>query len=482
MKVSTERIENSQIVLQVEADPDELERSMEGAYHSLVTRAEVPGFRRGKAPREMLERHIGRETLFGEALDRLIPQLLSQAIEDHGIEAIARPDIEITQTDPVTFKATVSVPPTVELGNYKEINIAPEPVEVGDEEVNKVFDQLRYQHAIWEPVERPVKSSDLVTIDVTGNVEENTLLDRKDLQFQVLQGLPFPVPGFAENIEGLEKGQDKEFSISLPADYEVSELAGKECQFKVRVSEIKEIKLPELNDEFVRSIGQGIETLDALTENITSNLRVMSEEGAKRRHEEKIIDTLSEISRVEFPPVIVEQEIDRLIAAHERELTQNKMSLEDYLKSREKSKEELREELRPLAIRQVTGSLVLSKVTEAEEITVTDKEIDEEVAEMVQGAGEQVEEVRKILQNEATRKSLKNVLITRKTIKRLVEIASGGEESTAETGTLESASDEDEVIAQTDVAEATSDEDEAIAQAGMAESTSGEDEATAEKG
>ena len=115
MKVSTERIENSQIVLEVEADPDELERSMEGAYHSLVNRAEVPGFRRGKAPREMLERHIGREALFGEALDRLIPKLLSQAIEDQGIEAIARPEIEITQTDPVTFKATVSVPPTVEL-------------------------------------------------------------------------------------------------------------------------------------------------------------------------------------------------------------------------------------------------------------------------------------------------------------------------------------------------------------------------------
>ncbi len=482
MKVSTERIENSQIVLEVEADPDELERSMEGAYHSLVNRAEVPGFRRGKAPREMLERHIGREALLGEALDRLIPQLLSQAIEDQGIETIARPDIEITQTDPVTFKATVSLLPTVELGNYHEISIAPEPVEVAEEEVNKVFDQLRYQHAIWEPVERPVKSGDLVTIDVTGNVEENTLLDRKDLQFQVLQGLPFPVPGFAENIEGLEKDQDKEFSISLPADYEVSELAGKECLFKVRVSEIKEIKLPELNDEFVISIGQGFETVDALTENITSNLHTMSEEGSRRRHEEKIINTLAEISRVEFPPVLVEREIDRLIAAHERELSQNKMSLEDYLKSREKSKEELREELRPMAIRQVTGSLVLSKVTEAEEITVAEKEIDEEVEEMVKGAGEQEEEARKILQNKATRKSLENVLITRKTIKRLVEIASGREEATAETGTAESTSSEDEATAETATAKSTSGEDEATAETATAESTSGEDEATAEKG
>jgi trigger factor len=199
----------------------------------------------------------------------------------------------------------------------------------------------------------------------------------------------------------------------------------------------------------------------------------MSEEGARRSHEEKIINAVAEISRVEFPPVLVEHEIDRLISAHERELSQNKMSLEDYLKSREKSKEELREELRPLAIRQVTGSLVLSKVTEAEEITVTEKEIDEEVEEMVRGAGEQGEEARKILQNEATRKSLENVLITRKTIKRLVEIASG---------TTESTSGENEAIAQTATTQSTSGGDEATAETATAESTSGEDEATAEKG
>jgi len=427
------------MVLEVEAEPDEVERSLEGAYRRLVGRAEVPGFRRGKAPREMLERYIGREAFLGEALERLIPQLLSQAIEEQGIEAIAQPEVKITQTDPVTFKATVPVRPTVELGEYLELSIAPEPVEVAEEEVTKVIEQLRYQHAPWEPVARPVKFGDMVTIDVAGSVEGKPLLDRKDLPFQVLQSLSFPVPGFAETLEGLEKGQDKEFSISLPDDYGASELAGKECHFKVRVSEIKEKKLPELNDEFAKSIGQGFETLGELTDSVTLNLRLISEGRARRRHEEKVIDAVVELSRVEFPPVLVEQEIDRLIAAQEKELEQNRMNLEDYLRSKSKSKEELRDELRPLASRQVTCSLVVNKVAEAEKITVTGEEIDEEVAMMVRGAGEQGEEMRKLFQSEAARQSLERVLVGTKTVKRLVDIASGAAESAS--GDAESTSE-----------------------------------------
>lgn len=430
MKVSTGRIENSQMVLEVEAEPEEMARSLEEAYHRLVRRVEVPGFRRGKAPREMLESHIGREALLEEALERLVPQLLNRAIAEQGIEAIAPPEVEITQTDPVTFNATVPVRPTVELGNYRELSIVPEPVAVAEEEVNKVIEQVRYQHAPWEPVARPIRFGDLVTIDVAGSVEGKPLLDRNDMQFQVLQGLPFPVPGFAEKLEGLEKGQDKEFSISLPADYGASELAGKECLFKVRVNEIKEKKLPELNDEFAKSIGEGFETLDSLTERVVSNLRLMSEEGARRRHEEKVIDAVVELSSVEFPPILVEHGIDRLIAAQERELRESKISLEDYLRNRRKSKEELREELRPLASRQVAQSLVLTKVAEAEEIAVTDEEIDGEVETMAQGAGEQGEELRKFFNSPAARQSLEKALVTRKTVTRLVEIASGEAEST----------------------------------------------------
>jgi len=418
------------MVLEVEAEPEEVEHSLEQAYHRLVKRVEVPGFRRGKAPRDMLENYLGRGALLENALDKLVPQLLSRAIEEQGLDVVAQPEIEITKADPVTFKATVPLRPTVKLGSYRELDIAPETVTSSEEDVNRVIEQTRYRQAPWEPVERPVKFGDLVIIDVMGSVEGKPLLDRKDLEFQVQQGLPFPVPGFAEKLEGVEQGQDMEFSISLPSDYGVSELAGKECYFKVRVSEIKEKKLPELNDEFARSIGQGFETLDALTDSVTENIRLVAEQSARRRYEEKVIDAVVEGSHVEFPPIFVEQEIDRFIAEQERDLSQNRMSLEDYLRITKKSMEDFREELRPVASGQVARSIVVSKVAESEDISVSGEEIDGEVAEMVKGAGEQGEALGKFFQSAEARQSLERMLVTRKTIERLVEIASGGAEST----------------------------------------------------
>jgi len=429
MKVSTERIENSQVVLEVEAQPEEVERSLEDAYRRLVKRTDVPGFRRGKAPRAMLERYIGREALLEEALDRLVPQLLSQAIEEQGIDAIAQPGVEITQTDPVTFKATVPVRPTVELGNYRESSIAPEPAEVAEDEVNRAVEQLRYRHAPWEPVDRPIKFGDLVTIDAVGTVDEKNVLDRKDLQFEVVEGLPFPLPGFAEELKGIEKGKEKEFTISFPADYGTRELAGKECLFKVLVSEVKEQKLPELNDEFAKSIGEGFETLSALRERVASNLRLMAEDRARRQHEEKVIDALVELAKADFPPILVERGIDHLIAEQEREFRQNRVSLEEHLRSRRKTEEELREELRPLARRRVTESLVLAKVAEEEKIEVSEEEIDGEIEAMAQGAGERGEELKKQLNSPPSRQSVKELILTTKTVKTLVEIASGKAES-----------------------------------------------------
>lgn len=420
MKVSSERIENSQVVLKVEAEPEEVERSLEEAYRHLVKRADVPGFRRGKAPRAMLERYLGKEALLGEAVERLVPQLYSRAVEEQGIDAIAQPEIEITQTDPVIFKATVPLRPTVELGNHRQIRVDPEPVEVAEEEMEKAIEQVRYQHAPWQPVERPIQFGDLVTIDVKGSLEDGSLLDRKDLQYQVLKALPFPVPGFSEQLEGLDKGEEKEFTISFPADYEISHLAGKEYPFRVVVSEIKEKKLPEVNDEFAKSVGEGFEDLESLRQRIASALKDLAEEKERRRFEEKVIDAVVELSKVDFPPVLVEREIDRLIRETEA-------SLEEGIRSRGRSEEELREELRPLATRRATIYLVLGKVAEEEKIEVAEAEIEEEVEAIAQSAGERGEEIRSMFNSTTGRQSLKEALLTRKTVKRLLEIASGEE-------------------------------------------------------
>ena len=420
MKLTSERTENSQVVLTIEAESEETKLALEETYRRLAKGTDVPGFRRGKAPQAMLERYLGKEALVDEAVQDLVPQLYRRAIEEQGIDAIAEPEIEITQSDPLIFKATVPLRPTVELGDYRQIRVDSDPVEVAEGEVDKVIEQIRHQQALWQPVERPVQFGDLATIDVEGRVDDEPALDRKEVQYQVVKESPFPVPGFWQQLEGLEKGQEKEFSLSFPEDYEPGQLAGKEYWFKVRVSEIKEEKLPELDDEFAKSLGQGFETLEALRQRVASNLRAMAEEGVRRRLEEKAIQALVERSKVDFPPVLVEHEIDRLIREREK-------SLEEGIKDRGRSEEELREELRPLAINRITRALVLGKVAEEEKIEITEAELDEEVEAMAQGAGERGEELKRLFGSAAARQSLEEALLTRKTSKRLAEIAQGGE-------------------------------------------------------
>lgn len=424
MKLSSEKIENSQVVLNIEAEPEEVELALEESYRHLAKSTDIPGFRRGKAPRAMLERYLGREVLLEEATEHLVPQLLGRALEEQGIDAIAEPEIEITQNDPLIFKSTISVRPTVELGDYRQIRVDPEPVEVTDEEVDKAMEQIRYQQAPWQPAERPVQFDDLVTIDVEGSVDDKPALDRKELQYQMLKESPFPVPGFWEQLEGLEKGQEKEFTLSFPDDYELNQFAGKECQFKVLVSEIKEKSLPELDDEFAKSLGQGFETLESLRQRVASNLKAMAEENERRRLEEKAIEALVEQSKVDFPPVLVEHEIDRLIKEREA-------SLEGRIQDRGKSVEELKEALRPLAVNRIKHALILGKVAEEEKIEVAEAEVEEEIETMAQGAGERGEELRKAFSSAAARQSIEEVLLTRKTLKRLTEIAGEGETESA---------------------------------------------------
>ena len=427
MKAKAEKIENSQVVLEVEVDPEEEENSLEEAYRRLVKKAEIPGFRKGKAPRAMFERFIGRDVLLQEAMERLVPQLLARAIEEQELEPIDQPEVEIIQTDPVVFKATVPLSPTVELGEYKEIRIPREPVEVADEDVDRVIERLREEQAPWAPVERPVQLGDLVVMDVEGKIGEETLDKREGIQYQVFADFAFPVPGFSEKLVGVEKGKEAEFTISFPADHERDELAGNECWFKVLIGEIKEKKLPELDDEFAKSVGEEFDSLDALRERIAANLRGMAEEQATRGYEEQVIDAVVDQANVEFPPVLIERDIDGMIGEQERELRANRMSLEDYLARTQMSPEQLREELRPLATKRVTRSLVLSKVMEDEAIEVADQELDGEVETMAQAAGDKADELRQFFKSPVGRQSLERTLLTRNTVRRLVEMA--GEEA-----------------------------------------------------
>jgi len=426
VKVTNEKIENSQAFLTIEMEPDEVEESLERSYQRLVKKARIPGFRKGKAPRAVLEHNIGKESLLEDALNNLLPQACEKAIKEQAIEAFAQPQIEIAQTDPVVFKAIVPLKPEVKLGDYHHIQVTPEPVEVTDSDVSAVIEQLRHQQAIWESVERPVNFGDLVVLEIESGIEDKPFINQKGAQYQVLHDLSFPVPGFAEQLAGMKKDEEKEFKLQLPSDYPRDELAGKEPWFKVKVTEVKQEILPELNDEFARELNPDFKTLDSLREQALSDLKLRAEEKARIDFEERVIDAVVDLTELEFPPILVEVEINRIL---NQRFQRGYQELEEYLRSINKTEEEIREEIRPVATRRVTQSLVLGQVVEEEKIKVSDSEIDTEIENMTKSTTEDKDKLEKVLNTPQYRESIEQTLIARKTIQQLVEIAKGPKET-----------------------------------------------------
>jgi trigger factor len=427
VKVTNEKTENSQVFLTIEMESVEVEESMEASYHRLVKKTRIPGFRKGKAPRDILERYIGKESLLEDALNNLFPKAYDDAIKEQKIKAIAQPQIEVAQTDPVVFKVVVPLLPTIELGDYHHIKVKPEPVKLNEDEVNNAVEQLRHQQAIWEPVDCSVDFGDLVSLEVESDIDGEPFIKQQGTQYQVLRDVSFPVPGFAEQLTGLKKDEWKEFKLKLPDDYPKSELVGKEPLFKVKVTEIKQERLPELNDEFARGVSSDFETLEALRERVSTNLRLRAEEQASVDFEERVIMAVVDISQAEFPPVLVEAEVDQLLGEQVRRWQMGGgKSLDEYLKRVNKTEEEIREELRPLATKRVSASLVLGKVAEEGKIEVSDAEIDSEIENMCRDAADgKKDELKKFLTTPQARESIKQTLMTRKTIQQLVEIAKG---------------------------------------------------------
>jgi len=423
VKVTNEKTENCQAFLTVEMEPDEVEESLERSYYRLAKKTNIPGFRRGKAPRTILERYVGKERLLEDALNSLLPEAYEKAIKEQKIEAFAQPHIEVAQTDPVIFKVAVPLTPTIKLGDYHHIQVVPEPVELTEDDVSAAIEQLRHQHATWEPVERPVDFDDLVVLDIESNIEDKPFINQKGAQYQVLRDLPLPVPGFAEQLVGMKRDEEKEFKLQFPSDYPRGELAGKEPSFKVRVIEIKQEGLPELNNKFAKEISPDFKSLKSLRKKVSTDLRLRAEEKARIDFEERVIEAVVDITELEFPPILVEMETDQLINQQLRRWQMGGKGLEEYLGSINKTEEELRQELHPLATKRVTRSLTLGRIAEEEKFEVSDAEISAEIENMTKSATENKDELNKFLNTPQARKSIEQVLITRKTIQRLVEIA-----------------------------------------------------------
>lgn len=424
VKITTERLPESRVLLQIEVDPERLEKAMNQAYRRVVNRARIPGFRTGKAPRAMVERYLGRETILNEALDKLVPEVYEEAVEQEGIHPIDQPQLEMPQFDPVIVKYTIPVRPTIELGDYRAIRIEPETVTVDEHLVNDTIDQLRHRYATVEPVERPVELGDLVRVDLKTTTDGEVYFDHKDAEFEATQEDTRNLPGLAEGVVGMQRGEQREFSIDVPADATGTTLAGKHVTYAAQLHEVKVEHLPELNDEFASTVGEGFATMEALRSKLYGDAKERAETEAKQRYVQKIIDTLMAGTTFEFPSILVEREIDRMIR-EQGNIGDSKQAMDHFLAALGKSEAEYRDQLRPDAIERVKRSLVLSQFVEDEGIEVSHEEVDADIERMASDAGLSGDQIRQVFGGDSGHLVLERSLLTRKAHDRLTEIAEG---------------------------------------------------------
>jgi trigger factor len=424
LKITTERLPESRVLLEIEVDDERLEKAMNQAYKRVVTRARIPGFRPGKAPRAMVERYLGRETLLHEALDQLVPEVYEEALEQEGIDAIDRPELEMPQLEPVKIKATVPIRPSVDLSDYRSIRIEPEAVTVDDHVVDETIEQLQHRYATVEPVDRPIELGDIVRVDLKTTADGEVYFDHKDAEFAVTTEDTANLPGLAEGLVGLSRGDRKEFSADVSTDATGTTLAGKHLTYEAQVHEIKVEHLPELNDEFAAMVGEGYTTVDALRAKLQSDAAERAENEGKRRYEQKVLDALVSGGTFEFPAVLVDREIDRVIREN-TSFGDQKGAMDRYLAAIGKTEAEYRDQFRADASERVKRTLALSRFTDDEGISVGEDDVNAEIERMVGDSGASAEQIRQIFGGDSGRDVIERSLLTRKAYDRLAEIAEG---------------------------------------------------------
>ena len=428
MNVTKDSVTTTEVTLTISMDSDDEEPFLNRSYRRVASRVRIPGFRPGKAPRAVVENHMGREALVHEALEFMIPESLDQVLKDEDIQAFMEPQLEVIDMAPVSFKAVVPLEPVVELGEFQAIRLERETVEVTGEQVDHVLEDLRFESAPWEPVERPLAFGDLVTMNVKGSIEGEEVIDDNGIDYIPAMDNNMPFPGFSVYLEGMAEEQNKEFTLSVPDDYPQENYAGKECRFNVEVLAIKEKNLPELDDEFAKGVRDGYESLEALTDFVRQRLIDEAEVNETRRLEASSLEELKKLAKIEASKLVYQRELDLMYEERERSLRNQQIDMELYLSYAGQTEDELREQMKPQAEERLNTMLVLRKLADLENIEISDEDVEGEITNLISSTGGESETaMRQALNTENAKESVRSSLMNRKIMARLVEITQGGE-------------------------------------------------------
>ncbi|SHE87246.1 trigger factor [Desulfofundulus australicus DSM 11792] len=426
MKANAERIEKNTVLLEVEVEADQFSQAMDRAYRKLVKKVNVPGFRPGKAPRIILERHIGKQALVDEAVEMLIPEAYFKAVQDTGIEPVAQPQLELVQVEegkPVVFKARVVVKPEVELGEYKGLEVSQPSTEVTPEDVQKELERLQNRHAKLVSLdEGTVEQGDFVTVDFEGRVDGETFEGGQANDYTLEVGNAGLLPGFEEQLIGMAINETRDIKVHFPEDYPKPELSGKEAVFTVTVKAIKRKELAPLDDEFAKDVSE-FDTLEELRADLENKLKQAAEARAKSEIRQAVVKKAVENAQVDIPEEMIKNRLAEMMESLERRLMYQGLTLESYLKYSNSSVEDLEERLRPDARDSLKTMLVLDAIAKAENITVSEEEIQAEIERMAKEMQQDPAVVRKVVEGQGQLDAVITGLVREKVIQFLVDHA-----------------------------------------------------------
>jgi trigger factor len=432
VKVTVERASDTEATLTVELEWSELEKASDRSYRKLAQRYSVPGFRPGRAPRSMLERMVGKETLYQEGLETLVDESYHEAIRANDLTPVAEPTLDtppLQLNQPYTFTAHVPVLAPVHVGDYTSVRVERPSVEVTDEDIQKVLLQMQQDQALWLPAERPAQVGDQIIADLKLDVGDRTISDLHDNEFVLAEGREGIFSGMDEHIVGMSEGETKEFTSTIPADYANDKLAGQEAHYIVTLKGVKYRELPEIDDELAKTAGE-YQTLDELRASIRMDLSARRQANARRDFREQLLKAIVDQAQVEVHPALVKDEASTMVREMRQLLENNGVTLEQYLQMMNKTEAVYRAELEPDAAARVRRELVLDAIADAEGIEVSDEELESWLATMNAVGGGKPLQLRQLTAGQ--RRYVVNQLRRDKVTSRLIQEAGGDEMEAAE--------------------------------------------------
>ncbi|MBZ5519818.1 trigger factor [Bacillus sp. KS1] len=422
MSVKWEKQEGNEGVLTVEVDADTFKTALDDAFKKVVKQVSIPGFRKGKVPRGLFEQRFGVEALYQDALDILLPVEYPKAVEEAGIEPVDRPEIDVEKIEKgesLIFTAKVTVKPEVKLGDYKGLGIEKDDTAVTDEDVQNELKALQERQAeLVVKEEGAVENGDTVVLDFEGFVDGEAFEGGKAENYSLEVGSGSFIPGFEEQLTGLEAGAEKDVEVTFPEEYHAEELAGKPAVFKVKIHEIKAKELPELNDEFAKDIDEEVETLAELTEKTKKRLEEAKENEADAKLREELVLKASENAEADVPQAMIDTELDRMLKEFEQRLQMQGMNLELYTQFSGQDENALKEQMKEDAAKRVKSNLTLEAIAQVENLEVTDEEVEAELTKMAEAYNMPVENIKQAI---GSTDAMKEDLKVRKAIDFLVE-------------------------------------------------------------